>query len=196
MGRHQHDFGRIGGRRARQRLKTTANSLRSAAGWPPLGDSAAESMESSLPDAGSMACLYTAQIHFCIEPFFMAQPHIVRFQSIAALRSAAEDWNDLWQRTAGALPTGRAELIADWLEQFAPQAKFVALAVEQDGQLVAGLPLVQRRVLRFSKAGSLPSNSHCWAGQLLVDQSADVRVLWQRCCRKSVGCHGRCCGSI
>ena len=105
----------------------------------------------------------------------MSQPHIVRFQSIAALRSAAEDWNDLWQRTAGALPTGRAELIADWLEQFAPQAKFVALAVDQDGRLVAGLPLVERRALKFSQAGSLPSNAHCWAGQLLVDQSADVR---------------------
>jgi CelD/BcsL family acetyltransferase involved in cellulose biosynthesis len=105
----------------------------------------------------------------------MSQPHIVRFQSITALRSAAEDWNDLWQRTAGALPTGRAELIADWLEQFAAQAKFVALAVEQDGQLVAGLPLVGRRALKFSKAGSLPSNSHCWAGQLLVDHTADVR---------------------
>jgi CelD/BcsL family acetyltransferase involved in cellulose biosynthesis len=105
----------------------------------------------------------------------MSQPHIVRFQSVAALRGAAEDWNDLWQRTAGALPTGRAELIADWLEQFAPQAKFVALAVEQDGQLIAGLPLVQRRALKFSKAGSLPSNSHCWAGQLLVDHTANAR---------------------
>jgi CelD/BcsL family acetyltransferase involved in cellulose biosynthesis len=104
----------------------------------------------------------------------MSQPHIVRFQSIAALRSAAEDWNDLWQRTTGALPTGRAELIADWLEQFAPHVKFVALAVEQNGQLVAGLPLVERRALKFSKAGSLPSNSHCWAGQLLIDHTADV----------------------
>ncbi len=104
----------------------------------------------------------------------MSQPHIVRFQSITALRSAAEEWNDLWQRSSGALPTGRAEFIADWVEQFAPQAKFTALAVEHDGQLVAGLPLVERQVARLVKAGSLPSNSSCWAGGLLVDPTSNV----------------------
>jgi CelD/BcsL family acetyltransferase involved in cellulose biosynthesis len=105
----------------------------------------------------------------------MALPHIVRFQSISALRNAADDWNDLWQRSGGALPTGRAELIADWLEQFAPHAKFTALAVEQDGQLVAGLPLMERRVAKFIKAGSPPANSHSWAGELLVDQTTNVQ---------------------
>ena len=72
------------------------------------------------------------------------------------------------------LPTGRAEFIADWVEQFAPQATFTALAVEHDGQLVAGLPLVERRVARLIKAGSLPSNSSCWAGGLLVDPTSNV----------------------
>jgi CelD/BcsL family acetyltransferase involved in cellulose biosynthesis len=104
----------------------------------------------------------------------MSQLHIVRLQSIAALRSAAEEWNDLWQRSSGALPTGRAEFIADWVEQFAPRAKFTALAVEHDGQLVAALPLVERRVARLIKAGSLPSNLSCWAGGLLVDPSSEV----------------------
>jgi CelD/BcsL family acetyltransferase involved in cellulose biosynthesis len=104
----------------------------------------------------------------------MSQPHIVRFQSITALRSAAEEWNDLWQRSSGSLPTGRAEFIADWMEQFAPHAKFTALAVEHDGQLIAGLPLVERRVARLVKAGSLPSNSSCWAGGLLLDPSSNV----------------------
>ncbi len=104
----------------------------------------------------------------------MSQSHIVRFQSITALRSAAEEWNDLWQRSPGALPTSRAEFIADWVEQFAPQATFTALAVEHDGQLVAGLPLVERRVARLVKAGSLPSNSSCWAGGLLIDPTSNV----------------------
>ncbi len=108
----------------------------------------------------------------------MSAPHVIRFESLAALEDNADQWDDLCQRSTGVLPTSCAALIVDWLLQFAPQANFVALAVEQDGQLVAALPLMERRLARFATAGALPSNTWCWAGDLLVDSTCDVsRVL-------------------
>jgi CelD/BcsL family acetyltransferase involved in cellulose biosynthesis len=108
----------------------------------------------------------------------MPAPHAVLYESAAALRASADEWDDLWQRSEGVLPTGSAALIVDWLEQFAPRSNFVALAIEQDGQLVAGLPLVERRVARWISVGSLPSNHWGWAGDLLLDLTCDVpRVL-------------------
>jgi CelD/BcsL family acetyltransferase involved in cellulose biosynthesis len=104
----------------------------------------------------------------------MSAPHVIRYESPGALRASAEQWDDLWQRSEGVLPTGSAALIMDWLEQFAPQANFVALAVQQDGQLVAALPLVERRLARLVSVGSLPSNNWCWAGDLLLDLTCDV----------------------
>jgi CelD/BcsL family acetyltransferase involved in cellulose biosynthesis len=104
----------------------------------------------------------------------MAAPHVVRYESLAALRTSAEDWDDLWQRSEEVLPTGSAALILDWLEQFAPRANFVALAVEQDGQLVAALPLVERRLAGMVSVGSLPCNNWGWAGDLLLDLTCDV----------------------
>jgi CelD/BcsL family acetyltransferase involved in cellulose biosynthesis len=104
----------------------------------------------------------------------MAALHAVRYESLAAFRASAEQWDDLWQRSEGVLPTASAAMIVDWLEQFAPRANFVALAVEQDGQLVAALPLVQRRLARVVSAGSLPCNTWCWAGDLLLDLTCDV----------------------
>jgi CelD/BcsL family acetyltransferase involved in cellulose biosynthesis len=104
----------------------------------------------------------------------MSAPQVVRYDSPTALTSSAAAWNDLWQRTDNVLPTARAELIVDWLAQFAPNSNFTALAVEQDGQLVAALPLVQRRLVKLVSVGSLPSNTWCWAGDLLLDQSCNV----------------------
>ncbi len=106
----------------------------------------------------------------------MSTPRVVRHESISALRAAAPLWDDLWERSADALPTGRAEFIAQWLEQFVPQAKFLALAVEQDGKLIAALPLVERKKARWVAVGSLPRNDWCWAGQLLVDLSSDFSL--------------------
>jgi CelD/BcsL family acetyltransferase involved in cellulose biosynthesis len=104
---------------------------------------------------------------------------IVRFESAAALRAAAPAWNDLWHRTTGVLPTGRAEFVANWIEHFAPQQKFVAVGVEQDGQLVAALPLIEQRKAKFLRAGMLPRNDWCWGGSLLVDQTADTTQALQ-----------------
>ena len=105
---------------------------------------------------------------------------LVRYESIAALRAAESAWDDLWQRSDGVLPTGRAGFIADWLEQFGPNAKFTAVAVEQDGQLVAALPLVGRKIAKTVKVASLPWNSWCWAGDLLLDSSLDASQVLPR----------------
>ena len=69
------------------------------------------------------------------------------------------------------LPTARAELIAQWVERFAPLAGFRALVVEDQGQWVAALPLVERRVARVLTAGTLPANPWSPGGTLLCDAS-------------------------
>jgi CelD/BcsL family acetyltransferase involved in cellulose biosynthesis len=48
------------------------------------------------------------------------------------------------------------------------------LTVRQDGDLVAALPLMQRRLGHTMAVGSLPSNTMCWAGDLLLDLSCDI----------------------
>ncbi len=107
----------------------------------------------------------------------MSKYRIVYIESLAQLPAAAAKWDDLWQRSDATLPTGRAELVAQWIEQFASSAKFIALAVEQDGQYVAAIPLVQRCVKRALKVGSLPWNDWCWAGELLVDQEVQPQLV-------------------
>ena len=83
-------------------------------------------------------------------------------------------WDDLWQRSDVALPIARAELVAQWVETAAPQSALHALAVEQDGQFVAALPLLAGKVKRLLSVGQLPTNDWSWAGDLLVDPSADI----------------------
>ncbi len=63
----------------------------------------------------------------------MARQRIIHLNSIDDLRSAAPAWDDLWWRSDVALPTARAELLAQWLERFAPHRDFHAFAVEEDG---------------------------------------------------------------
>lgn len=96
--------------------------------------------------------------------------------SMNELLAAAPAWNDLWQRSATALPTARAECLAIWLEQFAPSARFRALAVEGDGRLQAVLPLVGRRLKRVLPVASLPSNAWGACGDLLVDPAGDAET--------------------
>ena len=72
------------------------------------------------------------------------------------------------------MPLTRAELLAQWLDEFAPMANWRCLVVEEAGQLVAALPLVGQRVKRLLELGSVPSNPWCVCGDLLVDPRADV----------------------
>ncbi len=97
---------------------------------------------------------------------------LLKLESPCQLRQYAAAWDDLWWRSASALPTHRGELLAQWLEHFAASRRFIALAVEADGQLVAALPLVGERKLRVLPVGAQATN--CWTegGALLVDAHA------------------------
>ena len=94
-------------------------------------------------------------------------------ESISALRKKAAAWDDLWLRSESTLPTHRAELAAQWAEHFAGRHPFTALTVEDDGQLVAALPLYITRQygLRFGKT---TANSWADCGTLLTDPATDI----------------------
>jgi CelD/BcsL family acetyltransferase involved in cellulose biosynthesis len=85
------------------------------------------------------------------------------------VRAAAPAWDRLWQRSDLSSSLFRAEMTAQWLEQFAAGARIQVVAVARDGEFLAVLPLAARRVRRFLSAGDLPIN--CWSpnGELLLD---------------------------
>ncbi len=93
--------------------------------------------------------------------------------SLVELRRRAGAWDDLWWRSPSAIPTHRAELVAQWVEQFAPGKPLAALCVEDDGQLVAALPLTNQHKLKMMGAPA----ANCWSdsGELLIDAHADAR---------------------
>jgi CelD/BcsL family acetyltransferase involved in cellulose biosynthesis len=103
-----------------------------------------------------------------------ASMSIHELRSAGDLRAAAGAWDDLWRRAESASPLTRAELLAQWLDEFAPMADWRCLAVEKAGQLVAALPLVARRFKHVVHLGCLPSNPWCVCGDLLIDPHADV----------------------
>jgi len=100
---------------------------------------------------------------------------LIRLDSIADLRGAADRWDELWSYSDVAMPTFRAEPLAGWLEQFAPQSEFRALVVENGRRWIAALPLVQRTFGRVLSGGVLPSNEWSANGEFLLDPSADAR---------------------
>jgi CelD/BcsL family acetyltransferase involved in cellulose biosynthesis len=104
----------------------------------------------------------------------MTRRQIIHLTSIDDLRSVAPAWDDLWWRSEVALPTARAELLAQWLEWFAPRGGFHAFAVDEDGRWVAALPLITSRVAGILPAGTLPSNPWSPCGELLLDPSTDA----------------------
>ena len=50
----------------------------------------------------------------------MADLRLVTIESVAELAPVADRWDDLWQASEAVLPTLRADLLALWVEQFAP----------------------------------------------------------------------------
>ena len=101
----------------------------------------------------------------------MSSLRLIEIENVQQLRGRAAAWDDLWQRSEVALPTCRAEPLALWLEQFAADDRFTALAIECEGQLVAALPLVKSRKRGVAV---LELASNCWAesGDLLLDPEA------------------------
>lgn len=103
----------------------------------------------------------------------MARLTVRRLESVGEVRRYASAWDDLWWRSGATLPTPRAELVALWCDHFLDERPFVALLIEQDGQAVAVLPLIQQRVRGLSVT-SLPANGWSPGGDLLLDPAADV----------------------
>jgi CelD/BcsL family acetyltransferase involved in cellulose biosynthesis len=100
-------------------------------------------------------------------------------ESTAALRFHAGEWDDLWLRSEATLPTSRADLVAQWIEQFAPRGRVRTIVVRQAGQMVAALPLFTARAGSLS-IGRLPGNAWSPAGELLVDPEADFVAALDR----------------
>ncbi len=104
----------------------------------------------------------------------MSELTIRELHTTDELRAASAAWDDLWLRSDAANPAARAEVIALWVDYFHPGVRFRALAVEQNGKLVAALPLFGRSRLKgLVPCGSLPGS--CWGGgeMLLVDADCD-----------------------
>ena len=97
---------------------------------------------------------------------------MIHLTSVADLRAAASDWDDLWQRSDVSRPLVRAELLAQWVEHFCPWADFHALVVAQQSRWVAALPLVSCRVGWLIPAAGLPCNDWAPCGDLLYDAAA------------------------
>ena len=66
---------------------------------------------------------------------------LIRYNSIAELLQHADLWDDLWLRSNITMPTNRAAIVALTAEYTAPKDTFTALAVEDNGVLLAALPL-------------------------------------------------------
>jgi CelD/BcsL family acetyltransferase involved in cellulose biosynthesis len=97
--------------------------------------------------------------------------------SVEQLRAAAADWDDLWWRSETALPTARAEMLAQWIEHFKPRAGFHVLIVAEGQRWVAALPLVSRRVGGLLPAAGLPGNPWMPCGELLLDAATDTAAV-------------------
>jgi CelD/BcsL family acetyltransferase involved in cellulose biosynthesis len=97
----------------------------------------------------------------------------IHLTSIADLRAASPAWDDLWQRSDVSPPLMRAELLAQWVEHFAPRADFHAMVVADQSQWIAALPLVSCRAGWMIPAGGLPCNSWAPCGDLLCDAAAE-----------------------
>lgn len=100
---------------------------------------------------------------------------LIHLTSLDELREMAAAWDDLWERSDVDTPISRAELVAQWMERFAPESEFHALIVEEQGAWVAALPLVRAKVLRMVNVGQLPVNTWSPPGsRLLLDPECDV----------------------
>lgn len=94
-------------------------------------------------------------------------------ESTAELLALADPWNRLWQRSEVTIPTACAELVAHWVETFAPQEAFRAVTVWDGRLLVGALPLVSRRLGRILPVGAATINHWSPNGELLLDPAAD-----------------------
>jgi hypothetical protein len=89
--------------------------------------------------------------------------------SLEEIRAAAPAWDDLWQRSDCTSPFARAEMVAGWIEHFAPNTPLRIAVVEKGGRWLAALPLMEGRAGGMLRAGVLPCNAWPSGATLLWD---------------------------
>jgi CelD/BcsL family acetyltransferase involved in cellulose biosynthesis len=107
----------------------------------------------------------------------MGQLHLQQLESVDQIRRLASRWDDLWARSEVSLPTVRAELVAGWVEHFAPDARLRVLVVEEGDRLVGAIPLIGRRVRGVVPVGDVTWNYWSPNGELLVDPAVAHEAL-------------------
>lgn len=100
-----------------------------------------------------------------------------QIDSVDALRAVAPGWDDLWQRSDQSSALFRAEMVAQWLAQFARQTPPQILTVQRDGVLLAALPLCPRRAGRLLPVADLTMNDWSPNGDLLLDPHSDTEAV-------------------
>lgn len=103
-----------------------------------------------------------------------------KLDSVESIRAVAAAWDSLWQRSGVTMPTARAELVAQWLEHFAPGRVAQALVVEHDGKFLAALPLAARRIRRLITVGDVTWNEWSPSGELLLDPHCEAEAVLGR----------------
>lgn len=106
--------------------------------------------------------------------------HIVRLESVEALRAAAGAWDDLWQRSQLTRPLLEAEPLAQFVEQFVPRGRFSAVAIERDGRYDAAIPLVRGRCWRMFGCQRMAANPWFPAGDFLLDSACPTEAVLKR----------------
>ncbi len=98
-------------------------------------------------------------------------------ESVEQLRDIAGAWNDLWARSEMKSPTDLAECVALYCEYFEDADSFRVVTVEEDGQLVAALPMMKKRLKRVFS--SLESMQSIWApgGEWMIDPECDMTAV-------------------
>jgi hypothetical protein len=104
----------------------------------------------------------------------MGAGKIIRLTSVGELRDAARYWDDLWWRSEITTPTARAELLALWLEQFAPKTAVEIIVLQSGETWVAALPLRRTKVRHVLDAVELCGSTWISGGCLLADSSMDL----------------------
>ncbi len=102
----------------------------------------------------------------------MTEYRLEIWNSAAELRAHANAWDSLWQRAEPSPPSARAWPVAAAIER-QPGACRV-LAVRQQAQLRAVLPLVARRYRGLVSTGQMASSPWTMGGRLLIDMATQV----------------------
>jgi CelD/BcsL family acetyltransferase involved in cellulose biosynthesis len=102
---------------------------------------------------------------------------LLAISSVDELRAAAPAWDDLWWRSDVAMPLLRAELLAQWIEQFKARAAFRALVVAEGDRWVAAMPLVSCHIRGLVSAAVLPGNPWVPCDDMLLDPMSDADAV-------------------